>query len=120
VAEIVQRRAGYFDAKVQEKLEAGAGKKATVIQPSAFTDREAEELDRRRAPEPDFWFRGGCTLVIDPETGEIRYCIRKSALDDERLDRQRRFERAGAMPSLQASYHGSRGRNPFALLHGDG
>ena len=22
---------------------------------------------------PDFWFRGGCTLLIDPESGEIRF-----------------------------------------------
>jgi len=119
VAEIVQRRAGYFDPKVQEQVEAGAGKKKNVTQPWAFTDREAKDLKRKRAPEPDFWFRGGCTLVIDPETGEIRYCIRKSALNDGRLDQQRRFERAGALPSLAATYYGTNGRNPFGLLHID-
>lgn len=119
VAEVVQRRAGYFDPKVQEQVEAGAGKKGKVTQPWAFTDREVMELQRERAPEPDFWFRGGCTLVIDPETGEIRYCVRKSVLNDARLDRQRQFERTGALPSLAATYYGTRGRNPFALLHGD-
>ncbi|MFO0826150.1 MAG: hypothetical protein U0792_24045 [Gemmataceae bacterium] len=119
VAEIVQRRAGYFDPKDQEKVDAGAGKKGEVILPWAFTDRVAKELDRKRAPDPDFWFRGGSTLIIDPETGEIRYCIRKSVRNDHRLARQRQFERTGALPSLAATYYGTRGQNPFALLHGD-
>ena len=73
----------------------------------------------KKGEQPDFWFRGGCTLVIDPETGVIRYIISKSVLNAARLDRQRQFERTGALPSLAATYYGLQGRNPFALLHGD-
>lgn len=96
VAEVVQRRAGYLDPNVQESVDKG-----------------------EKAPEPDFWFRGGCTLIIDPESGDIRYCIRKRVTDDLRLTRQRDFERTGALPSLAATYFGTRTRNPFAMLHSD-
>ena len=42
-------------------------------------------------PEPDFIFHGGCTLLIDPGSQRVRYVIEKSILDDERLDRQRKY-----------------------------
>lgn len=50
-------------------------------------------------------------------SGDIRYCVSKSVLDDERLDAQCAFEQTGALPSSAATYFGSRDRNPFALLH---
>ena len=112
VAELVQRRAGYLDPATQEFVDA-------ADKPWAFSEKEAEELKRPTAPPPDFWFRGGCTLVIDPEAGDIRYCVHKSVRNDARLARQREFERTGALPGLAATYFGSRGRNPFALLHGE-
>ena len=68
---------------------------------------------------PDFWFRGGCTLLINPDSGEIRYCVTKSVRDNIRLDRQRDFEQTGALPSIAMTYFGARARNPFALLHTD-
>jgi hypothetical protein len=114
VAVIVQRRAGYFDPADQAKVD-GAKK------PWAFTAKEAGELGRPLAPPPDFWFRGGSTLVIDPETGDIRYCVRKAIWTetDSRLARQRGFEQTGALPGPAATYFDTRGRNPFALLHTD-
>jgi len=72
---------------------------------------------RVEPPKPDFWFRGGCSLIIDRESGDIRFCVLKSVLDDRRLRAQREFERTGALPSAAATYFGSRERNPFALLH---
>jgi len=36
-------------------------------------------------------FRGGCTLIIDPEEGRIRYAIRKNIASKGRLNRQREF-----------------------------
>ena len=78
VVEITQRRRGYYDRKKQE------------------------EQDKREAnwDPPDFILRGGCTLLIDPECGDVRYCIYKrigpgassSFSDgDDRLELQRRF-----------------------------
>jgi hypothetical protein len=40
-----------------------------------------------------FRFRGGCTLLIDPESGTLRYAISKSLLSDARKARQARFLR---------------------------
>jgi hypothetical protein len=111
VAEIVQRRAGYLDQKIQTQVDAAKS-------PWLFSKRdESSEKPRSEPPKPDFWFRGGCPLIIDRETGNIRYCVRKSVLDDKRLEVQREFEHTGALPSAAATYFGSSERNPFALLH---
>jgi hypothetical protein len=111
VAEIVQRRAGYFDRDVQKSVD-----EATTPWLFAKYDDNPKK-PRVAAPEPDFWFRGGCSLIIDRERGDIRYCVSKSVLDDERLQRQREFTMTGALPSASATYFGSRDRNPFAMLH---
>lgn len=112
VAELVQRRAGYFDEAVQQAVDAGEWR-------LPFDTRPAVKK-RKAAPPPDFWFRGGGTLVIDPATGEVQYCVRKSVRSDSRLARQREFERTGSLPSLAATYFGDDFRPAFALLHADG
>jgi len=104
VVEVLQRRRGYFDAKVQA------------------------ERDRGPIGEKDFGdfrYRAGCTLLIDPANMRIRRIIRTAGAidDDEQLDAQRRFlkgERSepenafdGGGPRLGAS-------EPFALLHRHG
>jgi hypothetical protein len=111
VAEVVQRRAGYFDESVQARVDA-----ATKPWLFAAQDQDANK-PRDPADKPDFWFRGGCSLIIDAESGDIRYCVTKSVLDEERLALQRGFERTGAIPSTAATYFGTHDRNPFALLH---
>jgi hypothetical protein len=111
VAEIVQRRAGYADEETQDQVDEATG-------PWGFADSDQNpEKPRKTPPKPDFWFYGGCSLIIDHESGDIRYCVRKSVLDDNRLKDQRDFERTGALPSAAATYFWSRDRNPFALLH---
>ncbi|MEO6811914.1 MAG: hypothetical protein ABI353_22625, partial [Isosphaeraceae bacterium] len=129
VAEVVQRRAGFFDQEIQAKVDAGPANqgarsngKANQTAYWAFTQNEHQKSKRPMVPhQPDFWFRGGCTLIIDPESGEIRYCVRKSIQTegDTRLERQRQFEQTGANPSIADTYFDVRGRNPFALLHTD-
>lgn len=111
VAEVVQRRAGYFDENVQARVD-------EATKPWLFAaDEQDPKKPRVAAPPPDFWFRGGCSLIIDPESGNIRYCVAKSVLDDQRLAAQREFERTGAIPSTAVTYFGIHDRNPFALLH---
>jgi hypothetical protein len=112
VAEIVQRRAGYFDEKVQAAVDAAKT-------PWLFLKRDENPKKPRPAlpKKPDFWFRGGCSLIIDRERGDIRYCVGKSVLNNGRLEDQREFEQTGALPSAAATYFGSRDCNPFALLH---
>jgi hypothetical protein len=71
------------------------------------------------AAAPDFYFRGGCTLIIDPRSGEIRYCVRKSIRNAGRLERERRFRQGDAGDKVGGIYlAGERDeRNPFAFLH---
>jgi hypothetical protein len=100
VIEIGQHRAGYFSEQTQQMADAG---------------NEVEHA-------PDFRFRGGCSLLLDLETGNVRYAVIKNIDSEARLRRQRRFMSGGAgKPSLHATYFGDPGgreeREPFAFLH---
>jgi hypothetical protein len=56
-------------------------------------DLVAEVTQRRivkRKGQPQFDFYGGATLLIDPK-GKVRYLIRKSIINRERLEKQRHF-----------------------------
>ena len=56
-----------------------------------LTQRDGKFTDPEGWLDPDggseYWFRGGCTLVVDAETGKLRYSIRKT-LDDARRERR--------------------------------
>jgi len=82
VVEITQKRPGYLDQTFNQ---------------IPFSVPNGEE--------PDFWFRGGCTLIIDIETGRLRYCIYKRIDSENRYERQRAYlggDSAGS--SLAATY----------------
>jgi hypothetical protein len=70
---------------------------------------------------PTFKFRGGCTLLINRDNHEVRWCIVKSIFDDERLERERDFRADVSGFALQATYFGNPRedgyREPFAFLH---
>ncbi len=88
VIEMTQRRRGYYNAEKQRKVDSG-------------------EL----APmEPDFFFRGGCTLLVDLETARVRYCIYKDISSQNRIERMRNYLQSGSGPSLQATYLGDPGK----------
>jgi hypothetical protein len=127
VIEMTQRRRGYLDPEKQARIDA-------VREGDAFLDCRADHW--KTVDKPDFIFRGGCTLLIDGETGKVRYCIRKDILstherrafpkavvDDghSRLARQREFARDSFAPTLRATYDPETGSaavsEPFAMLH---
>jgi len=66
-------------------------------------------------------FRGGCTLILDLKTFRVQYCIMKSIVDDQRLERQKKYVRNRLGSSLQATYFNrycdEEIAEPFALLH---
>lgn len=87
-----------------------------------ITQKRYEPLDRsERSPgamQPAF--RGGCTLLVDLETTQVRYVISKNIRSQARLERQRQFLAAPEGQSLYALYFGAadcEGREPFAMLH---
>ena len=94
VIEVTQRRQGYFDPAKQKKRDEG--------EPGVARDG-------------DFVFRGGATLIIDLRDGQLRYVIRKSIDDVQRLEDQRRFL---TTPSdMSFTYNRGKSGEPFALLH---
>jgi hypothetical protein len=98
VMEITQRRRGYYDAEVQRAADSG----------------------QSPLPDPDFVFRGGCTLLVDPDTARVRYCIYKNIRSEDRLKRTRAFLTGDAGPSAAATYFGDRCKLYFQSLTGAG
>lgn len=103
IIELMQSRTGYFDPEEQEE----ADRSGNDFEPS-------DEQER-------FTFRGGCTLVVDAQSGKVRYAIRKDIASSSRLARQRGFLKGESTNSLAATYfsslHESGDREPFAVAH---
>lgn len=96
--EVTQKRNGYLDPAVQNAADKG---NAAVLK-----------------GEPDFHFRGGATLIIDPQAGRIRYAIRQSILNDSRLEATRDFvANHGSALGLAGNYFRGAVANPFPFLH---
>lgn len=105
VVEITQRRRGYLQEDKQNRVDSGQ---------NVLSSKE----------HGDFTFRGGCTLLIDPATGRIRYAISKHILSEHRLRRQQKFFSGYRSDghSLRATYFGDETpgtfmSEPFAVLH---
>ena len=108
VVEVNQERRGYLKPKRQQEADEGT-------------------LDIEKYPG-DFIFRGGATILIDVETGEVRYVIAKNINSNRRLNEQRKYLDSPET-SMGYTYFGDsranyfKGENsleePFALLHGN-
>jgi hypothetical protein len=111
VIEITQRRDGYYDKTEQEKMDALPAKSY-----------------RTRTP-PDFYYRAGATILVDPTTSEVRRVIRTPGTiadtDTRELDQVRDYLRSegGLRNAFDGEARSLRDRNydareePFALLH---
>lgn len=99
VVQVAQRRAAYFNPTKQEQADSG-----------------------QIRDEPDFWFRGGATLLIDLRDGRLRHVVRKSIWNEERLKAERAFH-TGARSSLAAATYDDEVQptvpvqEPFAMVH---
>jgi hypothetical protein len=98
IAQITQRRRGYFDREEQERV-----------------DREGVVGDS----EPDFWFRGGATIIVDLRDGQVQRIIRKRIDDDRRLDEQRSFLLGDEVALAMVTDDCGVSAEPFAFMHGD-
>ena len=72
--------------------------------------------------EPPFVFSGGCTIIADQPSAQVKYYVSKNLLSATRLERQRAFNRRPDL-SLAALYFGSSPltgmAERFAMLHAD-
>ncbi|WP_157179957.1 hypothetical protein [Rhizobium sp. CCGE 510] len=103
VVEITQRRRGYLDETKQRQMDASA---------TAIAEKE----------RGDFYYRSGCTLLINPKTMEIRRVIRTAGTidDDVELSRVRDFLTGGGFEPANAfamPRNAIRAHEPFAMLH---
>lgn len=65
-------------------------------------------------------FRGGSTLILDLDTMQLKYAIRKSISDPSRLERYKEYRRGSTIEgSPRATYFKrlTEAEEPFALLH---
>ena len=99
VIEIVQKRKAYFDDAVQQGVDSGA------IDPKTI--------------KPDFDFRGGCTLIVDARSGQIRYLISKRIDSVTRLQAERDFRGIGSHALAANYFTGSGKESPFRLMHSE-
>jgi hypothetical protein len=85
----------------------------------SITQRRILSTDPTHAGSDDFNFRGGCTLIMDLDSLDLKYLIVKRIDDEDRLERQRKYMLEGVGGSLRATYFApfKSGAEPFALLH---
>jgi len=78
-------------------------------------------LDPENKENGHFWFRGGTTLILDPEEGNehVRYSILKNSGSETRIERQRRTALGSSLSPLRALYFGTPAGEPFAMMHAD-
>lgn len=113
VAQVTQKRFGYFDPDEQE----GADSDENAI------------VDGSR---PDFWFRGGATLIVDLRDGRVQHIIRKRIDKNKRLRKQRNHLVTDSMALALAGAETGRDNGggkltmadisisePFAFMHED-
>lgn len=76
------------------------------------------EITQTFRPKGGGRFRGGCTLVIDMETAEVRYMIRKKVVSPDRLAQQVQFG-VDSSDGLNSNYFDAEEtmREPFAMMH---
>ncbi|MDD1717839.1 MAG: hypothetical protein LUO88_02070, partial [Methanoregulaceae archaeon] len=97
VIEMTQRRRGYINPAIQEEVDSGK---------------------RTQPPDPDFMMRGGCTLLVDPTTARVRYCIYKDIASKTRLVRTRQYLMEDQQSSLHNAFLGNSGLDYFRRLMG--
>jgi hypothetical protein len=110
-----------LEEMAREKAADAPNRFAQPIAPSR-EDAEARLEELRRY----FIVRGGCTILVNTETGEVRYCISKHIASPTRLARIRAFfgKSGSSKTALRATYIATErdgptreAREPFAFLH---
>lgn len=86
----------------------------------SITQRRTVPLDETDGSET-FKFHGGCTMVFDLNSLQLKYVVQKLIDDsDDRLKRQRAYRTGEAAVSLRATYFGPpTGGEAFSLLHSE-
>lgn len=104
------------------RIEIGAVRPAWRVAPNGDirTDLIIEMTQRwMPADMPGQALRGGCTLICDLDTAEVRYVIRKRVGHKDRANNEIKFRGALADSEGASSYFTGSAAEPFAMLHRD-
>jgi hypothetical protein len=141
IAQITQKRRGYFVKEDQDLADsdpatldaAGKRRRAALLN---TTDATGKTVER----QPDFWFRGGATIIVDLRNVAIQHIVRQRIDNDDRLNEQRDFilgDDAALQMTAMTNATDARGQQeapevaaapapvvglesePFAFLHAD-
>jgi hypothetical protein len=111
-------RIGSQDGELR-RIEVHSVRPVRRVSPDGNSDLVVEITQTfRPAGMPGARFRGGCTLIIDLASGEVRYMVRKKVDSPWRLQNQMGF--AAASGGLGANYFtddAAATREPFAMIH---
>lgn len=140
IAQVTQKRRGYFAEEDQELADADPASLSPERQnrrTELLFTKKLDDAGKRIERQPDFWFRGGATIIVDLRNGEIQHIIRQRIDNEERLRAQRDFilgdDTALAMAAMTRSTdEGNQASaiatvppvvgleaEPFAFLHAD-
>jgi len=97
IIEITQCRKGYFEESIQEDVDRG-------------------RYQKKGSLPPDFYVKGGCTLIVDQRTAQVRYCVYKNVMSQNRLNRIRKYLSGFSSPTLATTYFGSRRKETLKEL----
>jgi hypothetical protein len=101
--QITQKRPGFLDENRQQKENERYTTIGQTIAPPT---------------NPDFWYRGGATFILDLDSFEVRYGIQKDIVKTSRMDQQRQFISSTRGTSLRSLYFGEPASGQrLALLH---
>jgi len=104
------------------RIEVHSVRPAVRVRPSGDVFREIViELTQKFNLDGES-FRGGCTIIFDPEKsrigdGRIKYVIRKRVGHKGRIEKARAVWETLGLSHPAANYFSGQGREPFAFLH---
>ena len=108
IAQVTQKRYGYFDPNAQREADEHGPKDAHAL----------EDPDSEERVDSDFVFLGGATIIVNLNDGRLTHIVRKRIDKDERLAEQRRFI-LGDEAALAMTVDGMALRmEPFCFMHG--
>ncbi len=89
------------------------------VGPGEVTTDMVIEVTQRWYPDDDTgrFYRGGCTIICDLGTGQVRYVIRKRIGKADRVESQRQFGFSSDGIGLHGNYFKGGDSEPFALMH---
>jgi hypothetical protein len=106
-----------FSVRPARRMTPNGGFRTDIV--VVIDQRQPMFYDAADPSKGQFWFRGGATLILDPNEGDprIRYSIIKNIDSKSRIAIQRNMASGAHLSPMQALYFGGASFEPFAMMH---